>query len=153
MRGINTTVWGMMLAFGAFVILQSLKHNYYGSDFGPGPGFFSFWLGVLLMVLSLVQIVATWRRPAETLPAGFIPNREGITRMLSILGALVAALLLMGILGFSLTMLLFCVFLLRRLGRQSWWLTLVLAVIASFGTTYLFGLLQVMLPKGFLGFI
>lgn len=153
MRGVNTTVWGMMLAFGAFVLLQSLKHNYYGSDFGPGPGFFSFWLGVLLMVLSLAQIVVTWRRPAESLPAGFIPNREGIKRMLSILGALVAALFLMGILGFSLTMLLFCVFLLRRLGRQPWWLTLVLAVIASFGTTYLFGLLQVMLPKGFLGFI
>ncbi|MHB8771676.1 MAG: tripartite tricarboxylate transporter TctB family protein [Syntrophales bacterium] len=153
MRRLNTIVWGVMLAFGAFVILQSLKHSYYGSDFGPGPGFFSFWLGVLLMALSLAQIVMTYRRPAEPLPAGFIPNREGVHRMLSIIGALAAALLLMTTLGYSLTMLGFCIFLLRRLGRQPWWLTLVLAAVASFGTAYLFMLLQVMLPKGVLGFM
>ncbi|MGP1679737.1 MAG: tripartite tricarboxylate transporter TctB family protein, partial [Burkholderiales bacterium] len=95
----------------------------------------------------------TWRRPAETLPAGFIPSREGVRRMLSIVGALVTSLLLMDTLGFSLTMIGFCIFLLRRLGQQPWWLTLILAVVAGLGTTYLFGLLQVMLPKGFLGFI
>ena len=153
MSRVNAIVWGMLLAFGAFVIHESLDHNYYGSDFGPGPGFFSFWLGILLIVLSFVQIVINYRRPAEPLPAGFIPSREGIKRMLSIMGALVASLFLMNILGFSLTMMAFCIYLLRRLGRQSWLLTLVLAVAASFGTTYLFGLLQVMLPKGLLGFI
>ncbi len=151
MRRLNAIVWGAMLAFGAFVILQSLKHNYYGSDFGPGPGFFSFWLGVLLMALSLAQMVMTYRRPAEPLPAGFIPGREGVTRMVCIIGALAAALLMMTTLGYSLTMLGFCIFLLHRLGRQPWWLTLVLAAVASFGTAYLFGLLQVMLPKGVLG--
>jgi putative tricarboxylic transport membrane protein len=153
MRRVDTIVWGVLLAFGAFVIRESLYHHYYGSDFGPGPGFFSFWLGILLMVLSLIQIILSWRRPAEPLPAGFVPNRDGVNRMVSIIGALVAAQLLMTILGFSLTMMGFCIYLLRRLGRQPWWLTLVLAVVASFGTTYLFGLLQVMLPKGFLGFI
>lgn len=153
MSRINYIVWGVLGAFGAFIIRESMKHNYYGSDFGPGPGFFSFWLGILLVALSLAQIVITWRRPAETLPAGFVPSREGVKRMLSIIGALAASLFLMNYLGFSLTMLGFCIFLLRRLGRQSWWLTLVLAVAASFGTTYIFGLLQVMLPKGFLGFI
>ena len=99
MNRVNTIAWGVLLAFGAFVIHESLKHNYYGSDFGPGPGFFSFWLGILLMVLSLAQIVMTWRRPAEPLPAGFIPNREGIKRMLSIIGALVASLFLMTKIG------------------------------------------------------
>lgn len=153
MRRINLIVWGVLLAFGAFVTLESLKHHYYGSDFGPGPGFFSFWLGILLMALSLAQVVMASRRPAEILPAGFIPGREGVQRMLSIMGALVASLFLMDTLGFSLTMMGFCIFLLRRLGRQPWWLTLILAAVAGFGTTYLFGLLQVMLPKGFLGFI
>ena len=151
MRRVNTIVWGVLLAFGAFVIHESLDHNYYGSDFGPGPGFFSFWLGILLMVMSLVQIVMICRRPGEPLPDGFIPNRDGVKRILYIMGALVASLLVMKYLGFSLTMLVFCVFLLRTLGvRQSWWITLTLAVVAGFGTFYLFGLLQVSLPKGFL---
>ena len=153
MSRVNATVWGLLVAFGAFIVYESLKHNYYGSDFGPGPGFFSFWLGLLLILLSLAQIVMIWRRPGEPLPDGFVPSREGVKRMLSIIGALVASLLLMNTLGFSLTMLGFCVFLLRRLGGQPWWLTLPLSVAASFGMTYLFGLLQVMLPRGFLGFV
>ena len=154
MRRVNAIVWGLLLAFGAFIIRESLGHNYYGSDFGPGPGFFSFWLGILLMAVSLFQIVMLWRRPAERLPDGFIPDRNGVRRMLYIMGALVASLLLMKYLGFSLTMLGFSVFLLRTLGRrQAWWLTLTLSIIGSFGTYYLFGLLQVALPRGLLGVI
>jgi putative tricarboxylic transport membrane protein len=154
MKRVNTIIWGLLLILGAFIVHESLDHNYYGSDFGPGPGFFSFWLGILLMVMSFAQIVMIYRRPADPLPAGFIPDREGIKRMLYVMGALAASLLLMNILGFSLTILLFCIFLLRTLGRrQSWWLTLTLSVIGSFGTSYLFGLLQVALPKGFLGVI
>jgi hypothetical protein len=154
MRRVHTIVWGVLLAFGVFVVHESLDHNYYGSDFGPGPGFFSFWLGILLMVMSLVQIVMIYRRPGEPLPDGFIPTRDGVKRILYIMGALMVSLLVMKTLGFSLTMLVFCVFLLRMLGvRQSWWITLTLAVVASFGTVYLFGLLQVALPKGFFGFM
>lgn len=153
MSRVNYIVWGLLVAFGAFIVRESLHHNYYGSDFGPGPGFFSFWLGILLMVLSIIQIVMNYRRPVEPLPDGFIPDRAGIKRMLSVMGALVASLLLMNYLGFSLTMLGFCIFLLRMLGRQSWWLTLTLSAVAGFGTNYLFGLLQVVLPRGFLGFM
>ena len=153
MSRVNYIVWGLLAAFGAFIVRESLDHSYYGSDFGPGPGFFSFWLGILLIVLSLIQIIMTYRRPAEPLPDGFIPDREGVKRMLSIMAALAASLFLMNYLGFSLTMMGFCIFLLHRLGRQPWWLTLVLSAAASFGMEYLFALLQVMLPKGFLGFI
>jgi putative tricarboxylic transport membrane protein len=152
MRRVNTIVWGVLLAFGAFVIHESLDHNYYGSDFGPGPGFFSFWLGILLMALSFVQIVMIYRRSGEPLSDGFIPNRSGVKRILFIMGALMVSLFVVKYLGFSLTMLVFCVFLLRMLGdRQSWWITLTLAVVGSFGMFYLFDLLQVALPKGFLG--
>ena len=151
MTRVNYIVWGFLFLFGGFIIRQSLEHSYYGIDFGPGPGFFSFWLGILLMLLSLGQLVATYRRPAESLPKEFIPGKDGIRRMLSILGALIASLLLMNTLGFSLTILGFSLFLLRTLGRQSWWLTILLSVLGSFGTAYLFKLLQVMLPRGIFG--
>jgi hypothetical protein len=150
MTRINRIVWGILLVFGGFVIRESLDLSYYGTDFGPGPGFFSFWLGVLLIILSLIQIAGTFRGPREPMPVDFIPGGDGIKRMLCILGALVASLFLMDRLGFSLTMLGFCVFLFWTLGRQSWWLTLTLAVAGSFGLAYVFGLLQVILPTGFL---
>ena len=151
MTRLNRIVWGILLVFGGFVIRESLDLSYYGTDFGPGPGFFSFWLGVLLIILSLIQIAGTFRGPREPMPVDFIPGGDGIKRMLCILGALVASLFLMDRLGFSLTMLGFCVFLFRTLGRQPWWLTLTLAVVGSFGLSYVFGQLQVILPTGFLG--
>lgn len=151
MTTVNRIVWGILLVFGGFVIHESLELSYFGTDFGPGPGFFSFWLGVLLIVLSLIQVAGTSRGPREPLPEDFIPGADGIKRMLCILGALVASLLLMKPLGFSLTLLGFCIFLFRTLGRQSWWVTLTLAVAGSFGLSYVFGLLQVILPTGFLG--
>jgi len=54
-------------------------------------------------------------------------------------------------LGYSLTMFLFCGFLLRVLGKQPWWLTAILTLLGSFGTAFLFRQLQVILPGGVLG--
>lgn len=150
MTTVNRIVWSTLLLFGIFVVYESLQISY-SSDFGPGPGFFSFWLGVLVIVLSAVEVAKTLRRSSEPLPSGFIPDRAGIIRMLSVIGALLAALLLMEWLGFSLTMLIFSLVLLRVLGRHPWWLTIVLALAGSFGTAFIFRQLQVMLPVGVLG--
>lgn len=150
MSRVYRVVGVISLLFGAFVIHQSLELSY-SADFGPGPGFFSFWLGVLVIVISLIDIAGTLRQAREPLPEGFLPDRQGVTRILYIIGAMVAALLLLQPLGFSLTILLFSVFLLRTLGRQPWWLTLILSVASSFGLYHLFWKLQVFLPSGFLG--
>ena len=150
MSTIDRISWSVLLVFGVFVIYESLQINYYGSDFGPGPGFFSFWLGVLVVGLSVVEIGRALRKTVA-LPAGFFPDRAGVVRIACLLGALVAVVLMLDRLGYSLTMFLFCGFLLRVLGRQSWWLTLVLAGLGSFGTAYIFRLLLVMLPGGILG--
>ena len=150
MSTVNRIAWGALLLFGVFVIYESVQINYYGSDFGPGPGFFSFWLGVLVIGLSVLEIGRSFRT-CEPLPAGFFPDRAGLVRIGYLLGALVASVLLMERLGYSLTMFLFCGFLLRVLGRQPWWLTLVLTVLGSFGTAYIFRRLQVILPGGVLG--
>jgi len=141
----------VFLALGAFVIFLSLDLSYH-ADFGPGPGFFSFWLGVLLILLAGIELVGLRRRPREPLAKGFFPDQAGFRRILSVVVALLAALLLLGLLGFTLTILGLSFFLLRMLGRQSWWVTAVVSLCGSFGTFYLFRLLQVSLPTGFLGF-
>ncbi|MEW6262255.1 MAG: tripartite tricarboxylate transporter TctB family protein [Thermodesulfobacteriota bacterium] len=150
MTTVDRIVWSTLLLFGIFVVCESLQLRYQG-DFGPGPGFFSLWLGVLVIGLALLELAKTVRRRREPLPQGFLPDRAGIRRILSVVGALVGALFLMEWLGFSLTMLFFSVFLLRTLGRQPWWLTFVLALAGSFGTAFLFRQLLVMLPRGILG--
>ncbi len=150
MRTVDRVSWGVLLFFGIFVVYESLQINYYGSDFGPGPGFFSFWLGVLVVGLSVVELGRSFRN-RQPLPADFFPDRAGVARICSLLGALVGALVLLDRLGYSLTMFLFCGFLLRVLGKQPWWLTLLLTLLGSFGTAYVFRQLQVLLPRGLLG--
>jgi hypothetical protein len=150
MSTVDRISWGILFLLGAFVVYESLQISYYGSDFGPGPGFFSFWLGILLMGLAVVEIARTFRRRIP-LPADFFPDRAGVIRIACLVGALFAAVLLLEPLGYSLTMFLFCGFLLRLLGRQPWWLTLVLTLAGSFGTSLVFRQLQVMLPRGILG--
>jgi hypothetical protein len=140
----------LLLLFGAFIVHLSLQLSY-RADFGPGPGFFSFWLGVLIMGLAMIDIVGALRQPQEPLPPGFIPDRDGIRRVLYIVGALVATLFLLRPLGWSLTIFCFSAFLLWTMGRQAWWVTLIIAFVGSFGTFHLFRLLQVFLPTGFLG--
>jgi putative tricarboxylic transport membrane protein len=140
----------VLILFGALVVYWSVGLDYM-TDYGPGPGFFSFWLGLILILLAGNDIIGCARRPAEPLPADFLPDREGRLRILYIGVALTAAIFLLEPLGFSLSMVLFCVFLLRAVGRQSWWATLLISAVGSFGTFYLFNLLQVPLPRGFWG--
>jgi putative tricarboxylic transport membrane protein len=144
-------VGALFLALGAFVIYLSLDLSY-SADYGPGPGFFSFWLGVLLIVLALIDIIGVSRAAREPLPEGFIPGRDGVKRILLIMASLMGALFLLQPLGFPVTILLFNIVLLRSMGRQSWWATGLISLVGSFGTFYLFQLLQVALPTGFLGF-
>jgi len=105
---------------------------------------------VLVVGLSVIEVARTfWAR--IPLPADFFPDRAALGRMGSLLGALVATIFLLEPLGYSLTMALFSVFLLRVLGKQPWWLTLILTLAGSFGTAYVFRQLQVILPGGILG--
>ena len=150
MSRVNRIVWGVFLLFGGFVIYESLQLSYYGTDFGPGPGFFSFWLGVLVIVLSVVEIGRTLR-VSDPVPEGFLPTRQGVKRILSLLGALAACIFLMNPLGYALTTLAFCIFLLRTLAGQSWWLTLLISFGSSFGLLHVFRTLQVFLPTGWFG--
>jgi hypothetical protein len=150
MSTVDRIAWTVLCAFGVFVVYESLQINYYGSDFGPGPGFFSFWLGVIVVALSVVEIGRTFGKRIP-LPANFFPPQAGVARITCLLGALMAVVLLLTRLGYSLTMFFFCVFLLRVLGKQPWWLTIVLALAGSFGTAYIFRQLQVILPGGILG--
>jgi len=150
MTRLYQTVAVIFMVFGAFVLYLSLELSY-SADYGPGPGFFSFWLGILLILLGAIDFIGTTRRPRETLADGFIPDRPGLRRLLFISASLVAVIFLMKPLGYTLTILPFSIFLLRTMGRQPWWATMIISLAGSFGTFQLFRALQVPLPVGFLG--
>lgn len=141
-----------LLLLAAFIAWESLKLKFY-THLGPGPGFFSLWLSLILGVLAVLMILQAAFRTPDPMPEGFFPTRAGFLKMGSILLALVATTALLDVLGFRLTMFCVFVFLLYTLGRPGWIVTLVVAAAGSFGVYYLFvKWLRVQLPTGFFGF-
>ncbi|HEX2922537.1 MAG TPA: tripartite tricarboxylate transporter TctB family protein [Chloroflexota bacterium] len=153
MRRINQGAGIVFFVGSVMVMLESRNLEYY-TNLGPGPGFFPLWLSGILAALSLIWVIQQSREPSKPLEEGFIPTRTAVFRVVSILGAIVLMGLLMDTVGFQLTALAFLLFLLLVLGRQNLALTLVIAIVGSFGLYYLFTTyLDVALPPSTIPFL
>lgn len=140
-----------MLLLAAFVAVESMKLRYYTS-LGPGPGFFPFWLAVVLGALGLVMLFqATFGRSERASP-DFFASRVGYLRMGAVVLALAGAAALLQPLGFRLTMLAVYVGLLCALGRPRLIVTVLASLAGSFGVYHLFvHWLNIPLPVGIFG--
>ncbi len=137
----------------AFVVWEAWNLEYY-SKLGPGAGFFPFWLGTTLGILSFVWLVQVSRRSGKPKDDAFLPREGGTGRIVSILASLVVLGGLMKFIGFQLTMFLFMVFLLMFLGRQKLVMTLIVALSCSVGVYHVFvRYLDVPLPTASLAFL
>jgi putative tricarboxylic transport membrane protein len=143
---------GLALAgFGLYVIIESARFDYL-SDEGPGPGFLPFWLGVAILGLALCLIFINQRRPApKTLERRQF--RFGETRALSAWAALMAAIFLTPLLGFTLCLMLLAVFIIAFLERRSLWSAISVALGLGIGFHVIFVVvLGLSLPASPLGF-
>lgn len=152
-----------LAVLGAVVVINASGLGLW-ARLGPGPGFFPLVLGALLVVLSLAwlaQEARAHRTPAaaqELAPDLDIPEEsvEPLRPRLAaaIVVSLVVLALLMPLLGFQLSMLLFLVFHLRVLGKRRWLLTGIVSLVGSFGVFVLFSrVLSVNLPAASIGFL
>jgi putative tricarboxylic transport membrane protein len=142
----------LVLLLAAFVAVNSLALRYY-TPLGPGPGFFGFWLALILTGLAVIVILQATFGRSEPMPEDFFSDRTGYLRIGAVVLALVATIYLFEPVGFRLTMFGVCAFLLSALGRQRLVLTLVVSLACSVGVYYVFDQwLRVPLPRGLLGF-
>ena len=141
----------VLLCLAAYVGYEALALRYYTS-LGPGPGFFAFWLALILGVLAVAMVAqATFGRP-EPVPPDFLADRAGYLRMGAVVLSLLATALLLERIGFALTMFAVYLFLLRALGKQRWVTSILVALVGSFGVDYVFvRWLKVPLPTGVFG--
>ena len=126
----------------------------YYTELGPGPGFFPFWLGLIMAVLTVLWLARAMLGPSEPLPEGFIPNKSGILRFLGVVAALIFYVLFSEVIGFRITMLIFLLFVLYGPGRQKMPISIAIAILGSFGAYYLFhNLLGTHLPLANIDFL
>ena len=139
------------ILFAAFVAYESIRLKFYTS-MGPGPGFFPFWLSILFGVLAVVMFCQATFGPSNPLPADFFATRTGYLRIGAILVSLIGTVGLLNPLGYCLTSLAFYLFLLKVLGRHSLIVSVLIALVGSFGVYHVFAnMLMIPLPVGILG--
>ena len=145
---ITTDRWTglFFILFSLYVCLESWRLGV-GSFFRPGAGFFPFYSGALLGVLSVILGVLTFR--------GKVERAESWTDMcntVTVSLALLGFALLLTWLGFVITTFLFILFLLRAVERRAWLLSASAALFISAAFYVVFGLwLKAQLPAGILG--
>ncbi len=137
----------LWLAVALFAAVQGLSLKL-GSLQRPGPGFFPFWGGVALGLLSIVLIVRS-RRP--DVAAGARPRPDTAKPVVAV-GAVLGYLLLLELLGFVAVTFLFLL-LLFRLEQRGWAVSAATAVAGALASYAMFQLwLKTQLPTGPLGF-
>jgi len=122
-----------------------------GDAGSPGPGFIPFLTGCLLVFLAFLHLLQTFfLAPDRPRRGGFW---EGVRwdKLIFVVGALLAYILLLPVMGYFLVTFLFLLFLGKILEPQSW-KTLLIISILTVGLSYLvFGYwLQCQFPLGYL---
>jgi putative tricarboxylic transport membrane protein len=152
MRRAHQITGSLLLGFAVYVGVESLELRYY-SSLGPGPGFFSFWLALILGLLATVMLVKASFGTSEPMAEDFFADRRGYLRMGGIVLALLASALLLERIGFRITMFALYLFLLLTLGSHRLITSLLVAAAGSFGVYFVFTRwLNVPLPAGTFGF-
>jgi hypothetical protein len=137
-----------VLLLGVATVAVSWLTLPYIGEFGPGPGFLPFWMGVVLTVCAVPVIVAALRAPAT--PERLF--RPETARCLQVLGMIVAVFLVLPILGFSVGLALITGGGMRLMGKHGWLACGATVLGAAVGIHLLFGQwLGIPLPTGVIG--
>jgi putative tricarboxylic transport membrane protein len=141
----------VLAALGVFIITQALAWDYYTLD-GPGPGFFPFWYGVAMVVLSLLLVLNSARADSDG------ESKEGVNwpatgRAMTTWLAFALSVGLMDFLGFLISFALLAFFIVAVIFRRPFVTATVVAVVSALAFHLIFPVaLSVSLPIGPFGF-
>jgi putative tricarboxylic transport membrane protein len=139
------------LVFGIPVVYLSYNLGL-GELTRPGPGFLTFWCGLILCVLSMFVMVRGRIAVGEgtTKRIDHLWNSVQWSKAVVTLLALIAYALAFEKTGFLLSTITLLVVLFRAIDPMEWWAAMVVAVLASFVSFIIFGIIfQVQLPHAF----
>jgi putative tricarboxylic transport membrane protein len=139
-------VW---LALGAMFVIQS-RDLQYMAEYGPGPGFLPFWLGVGMTIVGGILLAQVTLSRAE---GGDISLPKGVAarQMVLVMAGYFAFVFLSDKIGFILCTGLLFFFLLTAVERKGWKFSLAIAVLNAVIYWTIFELaFEVNLPPGLL---
>ena len=135
------------LVIGAVVIVDSIRLGTGWREDGPQAGYFPFYLGVIICISALVNVVSALLAAARRNPA-FV-ERGQLKLVLSVLLPTAVYVGLIGWIGIYVASALFVALFMRWLGKYPWWKV----ALVSVGNSAVFFLIfevwfKIPLPKG-----
>jgi len=146
-RSAELAVAGFFFALGAVVIYDSVRLGTGWADDGPRPGYFPFYVGLIICVSALVNAVRALLVPAAKNKTFVETGQLKMVLTVLIPTAIYAALVTW--IGIYVSSVLFIGFFMRWLGKYAWWK----AAAVSIGAAVVFFVIfekwfQIPLPKG-----
>jgi hypothetical protein len=146
-RAAEIAVAAGFFALGAIVIFDSLRLGIGWQEDGPKAGYFPFYIGAIICVSALVNLVAALVAASKRNPA-FVEVGQ-LKLVLSVLGPTAVYVGLIGWAGIYAASALFVALFMRWLGKYTWWKV----VAVSAGNSVAFFLIfevwfKIPLPKG-----
>lgn len=146
-KSAELVVAGLLFALGAVVVYGSARLGAHWAAEGPQPGYFPFYVGIVICISALVTFVrALAIRPEHDKPFVHV----GALKM--VLAVLVPTAIYAGVialLGMYVASALFIAFFMRWLGKYAWWKVLLVSVGISVFFYFVFEVwFEVPLPKG-----
>ncbi len=120
-----------------------------------GTGMFPLCLGILLIILSGIFVLKIFFQGKEKQLKKEAPiiSSESPLQLIFFFGTMVLATLFFNQLGYPLTSFLLMVALLKTLGIKRWGLNILISVVTSVGSYFVFvQWLAIPMPKGWIGF-
>lgn len=140
------------MGLGLWLIIESLQFDYL-SEFGPGPGFEPFWLGILLALLSISLFIDTFlKRNDREYERSCLPGLKALGRVGLIMLITAGFALSLNTLGFLLTVFLFVSLILFTLEEVGILKSMFYGIMFSASVFLIFSYgMEINFPKGFFG--
>jgi hypothetical protein len=146
-RAVEIGVAALVFLFGAVVLLDSFRLGARWGEDGPQPGYFPFYVGLLICLASVIVLVRALGDPS--LATKSFVSRESLKKILTVLVPTAVYVALVKYLGLYVASTLYIAYFMWRLGNYPW----IKIVPVAVGVSVVFFLIfetwfQVPLPKG-----
>ena len=147
MRAAETVVAAILFALGAVVVFDSVRLGFGWKEDGPQAGYFPFYIGALICISALINVVSALMAPKADNPV-FVEVGQ-LRLVLSVLLPTAVYAGLIGWIGIYVASAIFVAFFMRWLGKYLWWKV---AAVSIGNSTFFFVVFEVWfkipLPKG-----
>jgi len=118
-KGAEIAVAALFLMAGVLVMYDSVRLGSTWGDDGPKPGYFPFYIGLIMTVAAVMNLARGFMIPADKNPPFVLAGQLKMVLTVLVPAAVYAAAI--GWIGIYVASILFIAFFMRWLGKFAWW--------------------------------